>query len=162
MSKVNLEPWEREWAGHVGKMRDEVNANKRDAAYYDPARMEDNLTASVAACCAELAVAKLLNKYWDGSYWTAHEHRKYAGRPDVGQNTEVRRTRSRGGALVVRRRDVDRGRLMVLAYPIPDDFVTVDVLGWAWASEVWDAGRPADYDKEGTTRLVGQEWLNPL
>ena len=162
MSEVTLEPWEREWAQHVGVKRHEANLSKRDAHYYDQSRMEDNVRASVAAACAELATAKLLNKYWDGSYWTASQHGKFADRADVGSNTEVRRVRNRGNPLPVRARDVERGRVMVLAFPVPDEFTTVEVIGYGMAAELWEFGRPADYDQAGTTRLVPQGWLRPL
>ena len=162
MSEVRLEVWERAWAEHVGTMRHEANEGKRDAAYYRPELMEDNLRASIAACCAEIAVAKRLNRYWDGSFWTAEQHSQYSDRPDVGSNTEVRRTRRRGGPLVVRKRDVEAERLMVLAYPVPDDFAVVDVIGWAYAVEVWDKGEPAHYDPSGGTRLVRRELLYSL
>ena len=162
MTRITLQPWEREWAGHVGLKRHEANLWKRDAKHYDPARMQDNLTASVASACAELAVAKRLNKYWDGSYWTAEQHDLYREAPDVGRNTEVRRIRQHGNPLAVRKRDVERERVMVLAYPLPDEFVEVDVIGWALAVEVWELGQPASYDVDGTTRLVQQANLNPL
>ena len=162
MSEVRLEAWERAWAGHVGMKRHEANEGKRDAAYYRPELMEDNLRASIASCCAEMAVAKRLNRYWDGSFWTAEQHDRYSDRPDVGTNTEVRRTRRQGGPLVVRKRDVEAERVMVLAYPIPDDFTVVDVIRWAYAVEVWEQGKPAHYDPSGSTRLVPQECLNPL
>jgi hypothetical protein len=157
-----LEPWEREWAGHVGTKRHEANIGKRDAAYYRPELMEDNLRASIASACAEMAVAKRLNKYWDGSFWTAEEHSRFADRADVGANTEVRRTRKPDGALVVRKRDSDRGRIMVLAYAVPDDFMAVEVIGYAYASEVWERGEPAHYDPSGLTRLVSQRMLYAL
>lgn len=162
MSRVRLEPWEREWAEHVGLKRHEANAAKADAAYYRPGLMEDNLRASIAACVAELAVAKRLNRYWDGSYWTADDHHLYADRADVGENTEVRRTRSPNGRLVVRKRDVKEKRVMVLAYPIPDEFVEVEVVGWAYATEAWEQGEPAHYDLSGATRLVPQDMLYSL
>jgi len=155
-------PWERAWAEHVGTMRHEANAAKRDAQYYDPARMQDNLTASVASCCAEIAVAKRLNKYWDGSFWPAADHAKHRDQADVGLNTEVRRIRSRGNPLPVRRRDVDAERLMVLAFPVPDEFVTVEVIGWGYAVDLWKVGVPAEYDRRGTTRLVSQDRLYAL
>ena len=116
MTAIELTPWEREWAGHVGSKRHEANLWKRDAKHYDPARMQDNLTASVASACAELAVAKRLNKYWDGSYWSASEHDRFRSNADVGQNTEVRRVRERGNPLPVRKRDVDANRIMALAF----------------------------------------------
>lgn len=162
VSEVRLEAWERAWAGHVGLMRDKANAEKGDAAYYDPARMEDNVRASIAAACAEMAVAKRLNKYWDGSFWEASQHRRFAGRPDVGENTEVRRVRRRNSPLPVRLRDVERQRIMVLAFPIPDDFMVVDVIGWGKAVDLWEQGADADYDRAGTTRLVSQDRLYPL
>ena len=162
VSEVYLQPWERAWAQHVGEQRDLANANKGDAPYYDPARMEDNVTASVAAACAELAVAKLLNKYWDGSYWAADEHRRFRDAPDVGRNTEVRRVRKPSSPLPVRARDVERERIMVLAYPVPDEFVVVKVIGYGFARDLWEVGAPADYDREGTTRLVPQGSLKLL
>ena len=162
MTDIHLTAWEREWAGHVGAKRHEANLWKRDAKHYDPARMQDNLTASVASACAELAVAKLLNKYWDGSYWTAEQHDLYREAPDVGRNTEVRRIREPGNPLAVRARDVERERIMVLAYPVPDAFTTVTVIGWGYAASLWECGVPAAYDPDGTTRLVPQGMLDPL
>lgn len=155
-------PWEREWAQHVGEMRDAANANKRDAPYYDPKRMEPNLIASVASACAEMAVAKRLNKYWDGSFWTAAQHKQFRHLADVGTNTEVRRIRSRSNPMVVRERDVKAGRVMVCAYPVPDEFVVVEVIGYGLAVELWEHGRPAPYDEKGTTRLVPQNRLHAL
>jgi hypothetical protein len=156
---VRLERWEREWAEHVARNRNEANEGKQDAAHYDPSRMQDNLTASIASCVAELAVAKGYGLYWDGAYWTAAEHRKFADRPDVGQNVEVRRTRSSGGRLPVRRRDMERGRVMALAYPVPPDFTEVRLLGTIGAVRGWELGSPADYDPAGT-RLVEQRFLS--
>lgn len=156
---VMLDPWELDWVRHVAEQRNVANEGKRDAAHYDPARMQDNLVASVAACASELAVAKAVNRYWDGSYWSAGEHSRYADRPDVGTNIEVRRVRKRGNPLPVRKRDVDRGRVMFLAYPVPDDFREVHVLGYVKAADGWAVGRPADYDAAGNTRLVEQRHL---
>lgn len=58
---ITLDPWEYEWASHVGIRRFTANWGKKDAAHYDPARMEDNRTAQVAAAVAEIAVAKATN-----------------------------------------------------------------------------------------------------
>lgn len=162
MTTMTLTPWEREWADYVGTKRHEANLWKRDAKHYDPARMQDNLTASIASACAELAAAKRLNKYWDGSFWTAEQHDQYRNRADVGDNTEVRRIRQPQNPLAVRARDVERGRVMVLAFPVPDQFVQVEVIGYGLAAELWESGVPADYDPDGTTRLVPQGMLNPL
>ena len=59
---VNLESWEYEWASHVGARRYIENWERGDAAHYDRNRMQDDRTAQVAACVAELAVAKCTNK----------------------------------------------------------------------------------------------------
>ena len=158
---VRLDPWEREWAEHVGRKRDEANEGKRDAAHYDPARMQDNLTASIAACVAELAVAKACNLYWDGSYWPAHRHPEFADRPDVGANVEVRRTRKAWGPLVIRKRDVERNRVMALAFPVPPSFVDVRVVGTIGAARGWELGVPADYSPSDT-RLVAQSHLTKV
>jgi hypothetical protein len=158
---VRLETWEREWAEHVARKRNEANVGKQDAAHYDPARMEDNLVAAVASCVAELAVAKACNLYWDGSYWEAGRHREFSDRADVGRNVEVRRTRKAAGRLVIRARDVKRGRVMALAYPVPPEFVEVVVVGTIAAERGWELGVPADYSP-ADTRLVEQKHLSPV
>jgi hypothetical protein len=161
MVEVRLSPWEREWSEYVGVKRTEANEGKGNAAHYDPARMQDNRTANIASCVAELAVAKVLNRYWDGSFWTAEQHEDFADRVDVGHNIEVRRIRQPNNPLAVRRRDVERGRHMVLAYPHPDDFVVVDVIGWGMAVRLWEIGSPSDYDPVNT-RVVSQSFLTAL
>jgi hypothetical protein len=158
---VRLDPWEREWAEHVARKRNDANVGKADAAHYDPARMQDNLTASIAACVAELAVAKACNLYWDGSYWPAHRHPEFADRPDVGANVEVRRTRKAWGPLVIRKRDVERNRVMALAFPVPPSFVDVRVVGTIGAARGWELGVPADYSPSDT-RLVAQSHLTKM
>ena len=50
----------------------------------------------------------------------------------------------------------------MLAFPLPDEFVQVEVIGWGWAVDLWPQGSPAPYDADGNTRLVVQECLNPL
>jgi hypothetical protein len=158
---VRLDPWEREWAEHVARKRNDANVGKADASHYDQARMQDNLTASIAACVAELAVAKACNLYWDGSYWPAHRHPEFADRPDVGANVEVRRTRKAWGPLVIRKRDVERNRVMALAFPVPPSFVDVRVVGTIGAARGWELGVPADYSPSDT-RLVAQSHLTKV
>jgi len=162
MTEVTLEPWEREWAGHVGTQRHKARLTTPNAEHYDDSRMEDDLRADIAGAVAELAVAKRLNRYWNGSYWTAQQHSKYVKGADVGANTEVRRIRDRSHKLQVRTTDVERNRIMVLAYPVPDDFTVVEVVGYGWASELWEFGEVASFDKTGRVRLVRQGWLYPL
>lgn len=161
MSRIELTPWEREWAEYVALMRHNANLERGDAAHYDPKRMEDNVTASIASCVGELAAAKRLNKYWSGSFWKVKEHNKWKHLADVGENTEVKRIRKPGNPLPVRWRDVEAGRVNVLVYPHPPDFVVVDVIGYGLAKDLWEVGDPAMYDEDGT-RLVPQSRLYPL
>jgi hypothetical protein len=161
VTTLTLTPWEREWAEYVAVKRHEANLRRGDAAHYDPQRMQDNLTASIASCVGELAAAKHLNKYWSGSFWPVKEHEDWKHLADVGENTEVKRIRSRGNPLPVRMRDVIAGRVNVLVYPHPPAFVVVDVIGYGLARDLWEKGDPAMYDEDGT-RLVQQRFLTPL
>lgn len=160
--RVQLEPYEYELVNVVGLRRHAANLAKRDAAHYDPARMEDNLTASVAAAAAELAVAKVTMRYWPAAAWDSSQHHQYAEEPDVYPNLEVRRIRKPGNPLAVRARDVDRRRVMVSAWPDPEQrFQSVTMVGWLPADKAWALGRPSPYDPSGT-RLVEQEYLYPV
>ena len=161
LTQITLTPWEREWAEYVGVKRHEVNLKRGDAAHYDPQRMQDNLTASIASCVGELAAAKHLNKYWSGSFWDVRDHNKWKHLADVGENTEVKRIRKPGNPLPVRWRDVEAERVNVLVYPHPPDFVVVDVIGYGLAKQLWTVGDPAMYDEDGT-RLVKQRFLIAL
>ena len=86
MLTIELEPWEYEWASHVGARRYIENWGKRDARHYDKKRMEDDRTAQVAACVGELAVAKLTNQYWSGHVWhkTDHDQHKHMADDIIG------------------------------------------------------------------------------
>ena len=162
MTDIHLRPWERKLADYAAKKRQEANRNRPDARYYDRARMQSDEIAAVASICAEVAVAKRLNRYYDWSHWTQDEHETYRGEADVGGNVEVRRIREPDNPLVIRPRDVEHERIMVLAYPVPDEFTTVKVIGWGYAASLYEQGKPASYDSTGGTRLVPQGMLDPL
>ena len=160
MTLIELEPWEYEWASHVGARRFIENWGKRDAAPYDKKRMEDDRTAQVAACVGELAVAKATNHYWSGHVWHKSDHETYKHLPDVGTNTEVRRIRtSPSGA--VRKRQLGKGLQLFIVRPVPPEFRAVELLGWIDHDEAWELGEPSNYDPEGT-RLIGEEHLSPV
>ena len=160
MTLIELEPWEYEWASHVGARRFIENCGKRDAAHYDKKRMEDDRTAQVAACVGELAVAKATNQYWSGHVWHKSDHETYKHLPDVGTNIEVRRIRtSPSGA--VRKRQLGKGLQLFIVRPVPPEFRAVELLGWIDHDEAWELGEPSNYDPEGT-RLIGEEHLSPV
>ena len=160
MMIVTLEPWEYEWASLVGARRYTANWGKANAPWYEAERMEDDRTAQVAACVCELAVAKETNRYWSGHVWPASEHRARRNTPDVGTNIEVRRVRTSKRA-AVRRHQVGKGLVLMVAYALPPEFREVDVMGWVLMDEAWEKGEPSSYDSEGT-RLISPSHLTPL
>ncbi len=147
---VNLEPWEYEWAAHVGIRRFTANWNKKDAAHYDRSRMEDDRTAQVAACVCEIAVAKHYNRYWSGSVWTAAQHDHFKTRvADVGTNIEVKRLRTRTEA-PVRRSQYGKGLVLVVAKPVEPEMRSIEIFGSIKYDKAWETGAPADYDPQNT------------
>jgi hypothetical protein len=158
MITVTLEPWEYDWASHVGTQRHEINLNKQNAAYYDVNRMEDNRRASIMSCCGELAVAKYLNRYWGGDYWPLDRHKEFKDLPDIAPDIEVRRIRKSTNPLVIRKRDAERERAMFLVYP-HEDGGTVDILGWLDAKKGYRYGKQPEWDQTGTARVYPQEKL---
>ena len=160
MTLIELEPWEYEWASHVGARRFIENWGKRDAAHYDKKRLEDDRTAQVAACVGELAVAKATNQYWSGHVWHKSDHETYKHLPDVGTNIEVRRIRT-SPSRAVRKRQLGKGLQLFIVRPVPPEFRAVELLGWIDHDEAWELGEPSNYDPEGT-RLIGEEHLSPV
>lgn len=155
---VALDPWEYEWASHVGIGRFTANWGRPNAPWYDPARMEDERTAQVAGAVAEIAVAKHTNRYWAGTLWRADRHHAEKWRPDVGRNIEVKRVRS-GDTAAVRRHQVGQGIVLWVARPIAPEFREVEMWGWIRVDDAWEIGEPARYDDTGRTRLVHRSAL---
>ena len=140
---VQFEPWEYEAGFQVGIRRYTANWNKRDAAHYDRASMEDDRKATVSAALCELAVAKHLNQYWHGSVWHAADHTKHRSMPDVGKDIEVRRVRSAAGVAV---RRADRGRTVWAARIEDPEYRTCELLGSISGDRAWEIGEPVkDY-----------------
>jgi len=153
MTIVKLKPWEYIHANNVGISRFVANWEKRDALYYDKKRMEDDRTAQVAAAICELAVAKVVNRYWHATVWHESEHGRYSKSPDVGKNIEVRRART-GNTVAVREHQLGQGLYLFAAKPEAPEFISVDVWGYLPHDEAWELGEPAPYDKDKTTRRV--------
>ena len=159
---ITLEPWEYEWASHVGIRRFIENWGKGDAVHYQRERMQDDRTAQVAACVAEIAVAKYANRYWSGSVWKASQHGANKDGPDVGTNIEVKRLRTRNYA-TVRRRQVNKGMVLFVAKPIEPELRQVIIYGFRDYDEAWNlASQPDECDKSGNTRLLDLRHLRLL
>lgn len=158
MKIVQLEPYEYEWASHVGTRRYIENWHKKDATYYKKELMEDDRTAQVAAAVCELAVAKLTNRFWAGHVWTAAQHDSYKNKiKDVGRNIEVRRVRM-GDSAAVRKRDLSKGLVLFVAKAIAPELREVEVWGYIDYDEAWEIGQPAHYSPDDT-RLIHRDKL---
>lgn len=160
--RIELESWEHQIAMLVGERREQANLHKTDAKHYDRRRMENNLRASYAAACCEVAVAKATCCFWTMSFWDSAQHRKFRLLPDVQPNIEVKRVREPDNPLVVRHRELASNRLIFSAYAYPEFFEVVEVIGWLSAREAWELGEKASYDLSGNTRLVKQNLLRPV
>jgi len=156
---ITLEPWEYEHAANIGIRRYTANWSKTNASWYDANRMEDERTAQVASCVAELAVAKHTNRYWGGHVWHHSEHHTYRDVPDVGSNIEVRRVRKPAAKAAVRAHQLGHGLVLWVAYPVPPEFREVHLLGWLPYDTAWELATPAAYDKKGTTRVIDPSHL---
>lgn len=157
---IDLTAWEYEWASHVGARRYIENWGNPDAAYYKRDRMEDDRTAQVAACVAELAVAKYANRFWSGHVWHRSEHGKYHKAADVGTNIEVRRLRTKETA-AVRKKQLGQGLVLFVAKPIMPDCRQVIIYGYLDYDKAWSLAVPSSYDPEHT-REIGPEFLKFL
>lgn len=155
---VVLEPYEYEWAAHVGTRRYIENWKKQDASYYKKELMEDDRTAQVAAAVCELAVAKYTNRYWSGHVWHASEHNLYKEKTaDVGANIEVRRVRT-GESAAVRQRQVGQNLVLFVAKVAMPELREVDVWGYINYDKAWKIGTPAPYSPDDT-RLIHRSFL---
>ena len=160
MILIELEKWEYEWASHVGSRRFTEIWEKQDAPHYKREYMEDDRTAQVAAAIGELAVARVTNQYWGGHVWAGNRHVENRNRADVGHNIEVRRVRSSNNA-AVRRRQLGKGLVLFVVRPVPDEFRTVEMLGWIDHDEAWELGEPSGYDPENT-RVIAANNLRSI
>jgi hypothetical protein len=120
--------------------------------------MEDDRTAQVAACVAELAVAKYINQYWSGHVWHQSEHNRYKDLPDVGTSIEVRRLRTRESA-AVRKHQVGKGLVLFVAKPILPELREVIIYGGRDYDEAWENATPSDYDPENTRELAPEHLI---
>ena len=156
---ITLSDDELDQAKRVGDGRNAANTGSPDKPYYHRELMQDDETASFAAATAEAAVAKATGRQWHAKVWPPGEHWKHRDEPDVGRNIEVRRIREPNNGLVVREKDLNKGKVIFVAYPLPETgFRQVDVIGWLRAEDAWDLGKEAFEE----TRRVPQSLVNKL
>lgn len=154
---VTLEPWEYIHAHDIGIRRAVANWNVPDKKSYTTGNNQPEIIASPRSAIAELAVAKALGRYWSGHVWDNRDHTLYRILPDVEPNVEVRCIREEGNPMSVWKKDAGKDSVLVLAYPIPDEFRSVNVIGWIPADVAWDKG----IEKYGR-KVVPQDRLRPI
>lgn len=158
---VSLETWEYQHATTVGIGRFTARWGSVDAPHYsNKARQEDNRTANMAAAICELAVAKLTNRYWHGHIWDVRDHHKYRHLPDVGDNIEVRRLRTRM-EVPIRKHQNNRNGLVVFAARLIDaEMRDVEIFGYITQKEGWEIGTFPNWDDgKQETKVVPVERL---
>jgi len=160
--KIFLEPYETEAAIQVGTKRYLMRLDSGDRAYYDRSRMEHDLHANIAACVAEIAVAKHLNQYWGNHWWVTSGHKLYESMADVGYDVEVRRIREPKNPLVIRNTDVFRNRTVYVVYVKTPEYTEADIIGSINAKAGWEIGSRPEWDKSNETRVVSLDQLNRL
>lgn len=133
---VTLTWYEQQIAGLCGLMRavDSLRRGRR-RALFSGADLDEN---DIQAAGAEMAVAKLFNRYWRAGVDTP-------ALPDVGMKFEVRRTASHR-ALLVRDSDHDDRRYVMVRGSLP----SFEVVGWMLGSdakrECWKRNPNGDGD----------------
>jgi len=142
---VRLRPWEYTLVAQIGADRAARNHDRPDAPHYDRSRMEDDRTAQHAACAAECATARVLNKYWTaGGAWDSARHREFQHLADVGNNTEVRRVREpTSTTFAVDAKD--KNRMVVACYVEAPELRDVRFLGWITGEEALRIGTDSQY-----------------
>jgi hypothetical protein len=160
--KVFLEPYETEAAIQVGTKRYLMRLDSGDRAYYDRSRMEHDLHANIAACVAEIAVAKHLNQYWGNHWWVASGHKLYESMADVGYDVEVRRIREPRNPVAIRDKDVFNDRTIYAVYVKTPEYTEADIIGSISAKRGWEMGSRPEWDKKDESRVVSLDQLDRL
>lgn len=115
MSIITLTPWEYKQCVDVAVTRMSVSLGDNLVDWQKPDQAPDfntRLLIDIRGTCGELAVAKLLNKFWAPSVNTFHNV------PDLMPNIEVRTSENPNASLIVRDNDAD-DRYFVLVTGAP-------------------------------------------
>jgi hypothetical protein len=150
MITVTLTWYEESMGIHVGNllyslsMRDGRKDNDRDDK-------STSLMHSTDSACAEIAVAKALNRYWRGGV-------DIFKLPDIWPDLQVRHCREDGGRLIVRPKDTESHRF-VLVTGVPPLFV---IRGWMVGTAAKRDEWYHDFNKKGPAWWVPQSDLHPM
>lgn len=121
---IDLNELEARLAISIGTERclSSLRKNSKDVAGYKP---KDIFDTNIKAAGAEIAVAKMLDVYYEPTVDT------YKDQPDIQPNIEVRMTEMKNPSLIIRPNDV-RGRRYILVKNMWQHGILpkYDVLGW--------------------------------
>jgi len=149
-SRVTLNHSELEMASGVG-LRRHVSAMCANRTIQHGINPEDCWRAHIEGACGELAVAKFLGWYWDGSVDT------FRGRPDLG-NIEIR-TRSKHSYDLIVRNDDDPENVFILVTGIAPNFW---IRGWIHGKEARRDEWKQSYGGRPEAWFVPSEALKPF
>lgn len=106
------------------------------------------LMIHLIGACAEVAVAKLVNRFWRAGVGNYQD-------PDVGHNTEVRCTDKSHGNLLVRPKAEPARRYFLVRGTIPE----FTIIGWIWARDAKQPKWLKDPNEDGPVYIVPAEEL---
>lgn len=148
---VRLTQYELKMAASVGVSRHIscVAEGRPDADGYDG---ENGWHIHIEGAAGELAVAKAIGRYWDGSVDT------FKGKGDIGDNIEVRTHHGHNGHLIVTQRDHEDHAYFLVTGTAPD----YKVHGWLYGHEAMKDKWLRSFNGRPEIYFVPQSALHPL
>lgn len=110
-----------------------------------------NWQNDIESAGAECAAAQALNRYWPGGVNTFEA-------PDIPPDIQVRSSIEEGYSLLVRKKDKDEERFVLVIGKMP----TFDIVGWLYGHEAKMERWLRNPDNKGPAYFVPQGYLNPM
>lgn len=149
MIEVKLTPDELYQAAAVGAHRRITCIfNRHKQQHYDSPK-GDEWATEIESCCAEIAVAKFLNKYWSGGVFDGSR-----AEFDV-DGRQVRHTPYHSGCLIIYPEDDPNSKYVLVTGKAPD----YKVRGWVIGGEVQRLGKEHEYWTQPPNKLSQSWWV---
>jgi len=152
MCEITLTNHELLMASSVGTMRN-IASIKAGARDNHGAKIGYDWTTAIEGACGELAAARALGRYWNGSINTFKDD------GDIGYNLEVRTTHYQNGCLIVRPADKDESIYLLVIGVAPRYRVVGWIVGGKAKTPEWLSSRP---DGRPAAWFVPQHALHPI
>ena len=129
---VHLELYEEIMAALVGCRR-HISFKAKGMKHRNGMNEEDGWRANIEGACGELAVAKFLNVYWDGSVDT------FQSKADLMGNVEVKTRSKHNRDLLIRKNEMEDkpNEVYILVTGVSPDF---KVRGWIRSEDIRNTG----------------------